>query len=103
MARRIVQGDALCLPPDPTRRARMLRDARYLACLNHITDTPEHIHPMTATYQPVVDALETGAPAILRTDQLVGLHWSEKLPGDRLWRVDTDGSVTPYDPKESDR
>ena len=103
MARRIVQDDALCLAPDPTRRARMLRDARYLVSLNSRTDRPGHVHPMTAKYQPIVDALETDGPVILRSDQLVGLRWAEKLPDDHLWRVDTDGAVTPYDPKESSR
>ena len=103
MARPKAQGDALCLPPDPTRLARMLAFALYLVSLNSRTDSPDHIHPMTAKYQPVVDALQTDAPAVLRSDQLVGLEWREKLPGDRFWRVDTDGAVTPYDPEESDR
>jgi len=81
----------------------MLRDARYLVSLNSRTDSPGHVHPMTLTYQPVVDALETDGPVILRSDQLVGLQWREKLPDDQLWRVGTDGSITPYDPKESSR
>ena len=100
---RPVKEDLLSLAPDPTRRARMLRDARFLVHLNERAIRPGHVHPMTAKYQPVVDALETDAPAILRTDQLVGLHWAEKLPDDQLWRVDTDGSVTPYEPEESTR
>jgi hypothetical protein len=58
---------------------------------------------MTVKFQPVIDALVAGGPVILRTDQLVGLEWAEKLPGDGLWRVDTDGSVTPYEPEESTR
>lgn len=98
---RPVKEDLLHLSPDPTRRARILRGAQVFLELDDADR--DHMLPMHVRYWAIVDALATGGPMILRTDQLVGLYWSEKLPGDRLWRVDTDGSIALYDPKVSSR
>jgi len=98
---RPVKEDLLHLSPDPTRRARILRGAQVFLELDDADR--DHMLPMHVRYWAIVDALAACGPVILRTDQLVGLHWSEKLPDDQLWRVGTDGAVTPYDPKESNR
>jgi hypothetical protein len=67
MARPVPREDLLHLSPDPTRRARTLQSARFMVHLNERAIRPGHVHPMTAKYQPVVDALEADGPVILRT------------------------------------
>jgi len=100
---RPMRGAHVGLAADPTRRARILHVAQVMLTLGDFDAERDRKHPMYVKFWAIVDALQSDAPVILRSSDMTGLPTHERLPQDRLWRLESDGAVTPYGPEESDR